>query len=88
MKKFLKVFLILCCCAFLAGLVRRMPVVGNEYVVTEVTTRGSFSYKYKYKVDIRCADRNSNKYTFNGNHHRFYTNDLYAIGDTIHIGKK
>lgn len=88
LEKFIKTLLICAAVAYVIGLLRRMPIVGNEYVVTEVSTRGSFTYDYKYKVDVYAVDKNAGAFTVNGNHHRFYTNDLYAIGDTICIGKK
>lgn len=60
-----------------------LPIIGNNYQVTKVEIRSHFGYKYT--VEIRCTDKNSNLGTFNGNHHKLYTNELYTVGDIITI---
>lgn len=54
------------------------PVIGDKYVVTEVSRRGDYGLKYYVRMD--CC----NKYQ-SMNCHKFYTNKLYTVGDTIKI---
>ena len=60
-----------------------LPIIGNNYQVTKVEIRSHLGYKYT--VEIRCTDKISNRGTFNGNHHKLYTNELYTVGDIITI---
>ena len=54
------------------------PVIGDKYVVTEVSRHGCYGLKYYVRMD--CC----NKYQ-GTNYHKFYTNKLYTVGDTIKI---
>lgn len=60
-----------------------LPIIGDNYEVTKVEVRPHFGYKYT--VEIRCTDKKSNSGTFDGNHHKLYTNELYTVGDIITI---
>ena len=60
-----------------------LPIIGDNYEVTKVEVRSHFGYKYT--VEIRCTDKKSNSGTFDGNHHKLYTNELYTVGDIITI---
>lgn len=60
-----------------------LPIVGSKYEVTKVEVRHHIGYKYT--VEMKCLDMKSNGGTFNGNHHTFYTNEIYTVGDTITI---
>lgn len=60
-----------------------LPIIGDNYQVTKVEVRSHFGYKYT--VEIRCTDKKSNSGTFDGNHHKLYTNELYTVGDIITI---
>ena len=60
-----------------------LPIIGDNYEVTKVEVRPHLGYKYT--VEIRCTDKKSNSGTFDGNHHKLYTNELYTVGDIITI---
>ena len=60
-----------------------LPIIGDNYEVTKVEVRSHFGYKYT--VEIRCTDKKSNSGTFDGNHHKLYTSELYTVGDIITI---
>ena len=59
------------------------PVIGDKYVVTEVSRRGDYGLKYYVRMD--CCTRRYQGSTLVGNYHKFYTNKLYTVGDTIKI---
>ena len=73
-----KIFFILFVILMISFTSCRMPIVGDKYIVTDVSAYGNYDYKMKYTVKIRCMKPIASKFTF-------YTDKLYTVGDTITI---